>query len=253
MITPSITVTPDVANHLPTDAGKAFINSRVEQARLRQWGSVSASEAATNTTADTATGAYPIPDDLGGDVVMIDVTNVGSSRETITVRLLGQKTSPAAINQAPALAEGGTLRVRLISSDSPYGFDILSHYVEQFWTPILGPTSMLLLRNIARIPLQIDATTHAPLELELLSQMLGLHFKGGRNSSIMRTIERLIRFDMFILESGAGTNVSVAVPNRIPQVAVHRRTRWSEVMQAGHDMAVNAHLEHIARQGTATS
>lgn len=134
-----------------------------------------------------------------------------------------------------------TLAIRLFRG-APDAFDIDSEYVESFWTPILGPTSILLLRSLTRIPLQLDSPTHAPISMALLSEMLGLQLTKGRNSSIVRTIERLCLFSIFELEDTTSDTITVAIPNTIRQVDLHRRKRWSETMTAAHQIAINAHL-----------
>jgi len=88
---PQLTITTQVHQHLPTAAGAAFITQCVTNARNRQWGSVSATEAATNNNGTSATGAYPTPNHLGDEVVMADVTNLGTDTEHITIRLLGEQ------------------------------------------------------------------------------------------------------------------------------------------------------------------
>ena len=52
------------------------------------------------------------------------------------------------------------------------GFDARSHYAETFWLPILGPSTLWLLRNIAqRFDSEPDGFT---LDLENASSALGI-------------------------------------------------------------------------------
>jgi len=142
--------------------------------------------------------------------------------------------------------------VRLITSTCTHGFELDSRYVEEFWTPIAGPTAILLLRTISRIPLQLDNPTPAAIDLELLAEMLGLRFNGGKNSTIVRTIHRLARFDLAINE-GTDTDFNIAVPNRIRPVETHRQNHWSQILVAGHDIALSLHHQQLAQRAGATS
>ena len=130
--------------------------------------------------------------------------------------------------------------VRLITGTCADGFEIDSRYVEEFWTPVVGPTGILLLRTIARIPLHLDSPSHATIDLDLLSQMLGLRFKGGQHSSIVRTITRLTYFELASSEE-TDTEYNIAIPNRVRPVEAHHQKNWSDVIIAGHDIALALH------------
>ena len=77
------------------------------------------------------------------------------------------------------------------------GHDPRSEYVERFWLPTLGPTTLLLLRRLAttfdRSP---DSVT---LDVADLSQSLGLGAREGGSSPLFRSIDRLIQFDLAVL------------------------------------------------------
>ena len=72
------------------------------------------------------------------------------------------------------------------------GHDPRSAYVERFWLPIPGPSSVWLLRRIA------DGLDHNPegfdLDLVATAQSLGVGMRGGRNAPLLRTVERCCRF-----------------------------------------------------------
>ncbi len=72
------------------------------------------------------------------------------------------------------------------------GHDPRSAYVERFWLPILGPSSVWLLRRIAD---GLDRHPHG-FELDLIdtAQSLGVGMRGGRNAPLLRTFERCCRF-----------------------------------------------------------
>lgn len=74
------------------------------------------------------------------------------------------------------------------------GFDPRSHYAETFWLPILGPSTLWLLRSIAmRFDVEPDGFT---MELEEQSASLGIRSNGGRNNAFQRSLHRLVGFNM---------------------------------------------------------
>jgi len=72
------------------------------------------------------------------------------------------------------------------------GYDPRSAYVERFWLPVLGPSTVWFLRRVA------DGLDHHPdgftLDLVDTARSLGVGMRGGRNSPMVRTIERCCRF-----------------------------------------------------------
>ncbi len=74
------------------------------------------------------------------------------------------------------------------------GHDPRSWYVETFWLPTLGPTSLLLLRHLA------DRFEEHPEGLALpvadTAAALGLGPRDGEQSPLVRTIDRLHQFDL---------------------------------------------------------
>ena len=74
------------------------------------------------------------------------------------------------------------------------GFDPRSHYAETFWLPILGPSTLWLLRSIAtRFDVEPDGFT---MHLEEQSASLGIRSNGGRNNAFQRSLHRLVGFNM---------------------------------------------------------
>jgi hypothetical protein len=92
------------------------------------------------------------------------------------------------------------------------GFPADSTYAETYWLPILGPSSLWLLRRMCGwLELRPDgvAVPHVPLAGEL-----GLGHAGGRNSALIRTLARLVAFDMATI-----TGEELAVRRRVPPLA----------------------------------
>src|SRR5438309_11328568 len=74
------------------------------------------------------------------------------------------------------------------------GHDPRSHYVEQFWLGILGPSTTWLLRRIAT---GLESNPGGfELPLSDTARALGLGHMGGRNSPFVRALARLAKFDL---------------------------------------------------------
>ena len=110
------------------------------------------------------------------------------------------------------------------------GHDPRSLYVERFWLPTLGPTSLLLLRRIAA---GLDEHPEGiSLDLGELSQALGLGHREGNSSPVVRSLDRLMQFDLACGEREAGYAVRRSVPpvnrrhvGRLPGAAPGRAPR----------------------------
>jgi hypothetical protein len=72
------------------------------------------------------------------------------------------------------------------------GHDPRSAYVERFWLPILGPSTIWFLRRVVD---QLDREPHGySLDLVETARALGVGMRGGRNSPMLKTVERSCRF-----------------------------------------------------------
>jgi hypothetical protein len=72
------------------------------------------------------------------------------------------------------------------------GHDPRSAYVERFWLPVLGPSTVWFLRRVAD---QLDQRPDGfELDLVATARSLGVGMRGGRNSPMFNTIERSCRF-----------------------------------------------------------
>ena len=127
------------------------------------------------------------------------------------------------------------------------GHDPRSEYVERFWLPTLGPTTLLLLRRLAttfdRSP---DAVT---LDTADLAQSLGLGARDGASSPLLRSIDRLIQFDLAVLMKPG----HYAVRRNAPPVNRRHMHRLPLSLQREHEDWVDAQLgesplEHARRR-----
>ncbi|MEZ5171917.1 MAG: hypothetical protein R3A49_14425 [Acidimicrobiia bacterium] len=130
------------------------------------------------------------------------------------------------------------------------GHDPRSHYVEKFWLPTLGPTSLLLLRHLAT---RFDQSPEGiEIRLASTSQALGVGAREGASSPLVRSLTRLAQFDL-ACDDGRGT---VAVRRNVPPVNRRHLKRlpadlraelaqWNEV---GDDNATLASARKRARR-----
>ena len=113
------------------------------------------------------------------------------------------------------------------------GFDAMSEYTEMFWLPIIGPTATLALRRLCRW------TDESPngfrVSPENLAATLGLGKATSRNSSLIRTLARLVDFGFARREEDnlAVRRVVPVVPNRLAaRFPVGLATRHDRVLDA---------------------
>jgi len=108
------------------------------------------------------------------------------------------------------------------------GFDPRSPYVEIYWLAVLGPSSILAVRRLADWldgkPSGIEIT------LEDLAQSLGLGRSTGRYSPIVRTLQRLVIFDLAAIAWD-----SYALRRTIPPLSVRHQRQLPDDLAARHD------------------
>lgn len=128
--------------------------------------------------------------------------------------------------------ECDTLMVRPWADDviDSLGFDPRAPYVERFWLGVLGPSTTWLLRRVAagfdRCPEGFE------MSLGETAQALGLGDRGGRHSPFLRTVNRMIQFELAqVVTAGAG---ELAVRRRLPPLNRRQMARLSPALQADH-------------------
>ena len=113
------------------------------------------------------------------------------------------------------------------------GHDPRSHYVEEFWLGILGPSTTWLLRRMAS---GLEAHPSGfTMTLADTAKALGLGNKGGRHSPFMRALGRVCQFDLGQLQDEGTLAVRRNLPplNRrqvehLPDTLRAAHTRWQE-------------------------
>lgn len=120
------------------------------------------------------------------------------------------------------------------------GFQLDHPYLEQCWTPLLGPTSVVLLRRIPQLWREHGFTAEIPAGE--LAASIGLGRSTGRNGPLVRTFERISRF-RFAESCGPGElNVFTEVPP-VRDRQLERLPAWN---RRRHDELLGAHLDHLA-------
>jgi hypothetical protein len=112
------------------------------------------------------------------------------------------------------------------------GYDPRSSYAEQFWLPILGPSTTFFLRLAAGLLAeQPEGTELDPGEI---ARRLGLGERSGRNAPFARTLQRCCDFDM---ATALGPSV-LGVRTRLPPLARRHLLRLTPALREQHDHAV---------------
>jgi hypothetical protein len=122
------------------------------------------------------------------------------------------------------------------------GHDPRSLYVERFWLPTLGPTSLLLLRRIAEL---LDQSPDgAGIDVAETSAALGVGHREGKSSPFMRSMDRLVQFDLACATGPDGYAVRRSVPpvnrrhlHRLPDSLRDAHTEWTEAQLAEPPLA----------------
>lgn len=114
------------------------------------------------------------------------------------------------------------------------GHDPRSAYVETFWCPVLGPSSVMLLRRMA--DWLDDSPAGFPLPLKPAAAALGLGHSGGANSPMIRTLARLVRFEMAEVRGEA-----LAVRRMLPPLALRHLARLPGHLAERHRDEYDAH------------
>lgn len=118
------------------------------------------------------------------------------------------------------------------------GFALDHPYVERCWTPVIGPSSVLVLR---RMPELFKGSADPFVHLDELGRGLGIGGT-GRHSAIRRTFDRLVQF-RFASWSGPG---ELDLYTEVPPLSSSRLERVPDFVKRDHDTLLSAHLDHLA-------
>ena len=109
------------------------------------------------------------------------------------------------------------------------GHDPRSAYVERFWLPVLGPSTVLLLRRLAD---GLDAEPDGyQVQLADVDRQLGLGIRGARQSPLLRAVDRCCTF-------GAAQQLPgdrLAVRRRLAPLSSRQTSRLTPALAAEHE------------------
>ena len=108
------------------------------------------------------------------------------------------------------------------------GHDARSLYVETFWLPVLGPSTVLLLRRLAGA--LASSPSGCAIGVVETSRALGLGERPGRNAPLLRTVARCVDFEMARV-TGPG---SIAVRTALPPLTRRHLARLPQSLRDEH-------------------
>lgn len=123
------------------------------------------------------------------------------------------------------------------------GFPLQHPYLEQCWAPLVGPSSVLLLRRCAWLWREGEP---AKLPLEDLAAQLGLGRGTGRNSPARRTVERVVQFRFAAMPAPGELHVYTEIAP-VPAYKLDRLPSWC---QTQHERLLGEHLDALARSAS---
>lgn len=119
-----------------------------------------------------------------------------------------------------------------------HGFRVSDPYIELCWTPIVGPSSVVLLRHLDR-RLRSGPQT---VPLEELAQSIGLGHGTGANSTIRRTVDRLRRYGFLTVAGSGDGTVRIGIHRQVAAVPAHQLDRLTPWQQQHHRSRLSHHL-----------
>lgn len=148
---------------------------------------------------------------------------------TVTVTAVGEseRETPTADRPRPVLRVE-PWRDALVDE---VGHDARSSYVETFWLPVLGPSTVLLLRYLAN---RLESSPEGiDIDLEDTARCLGLGERLGPNAPFARTLKRCVDFEMAEWR-GPGM---FAVRVRLPPLARRHMRRLPPCLMSRDELA----------------
>ena len=112
------------------------------------------------------------------------------------------------------------------------GHDPRSNYVERFWLPVLGPSTVWFLRQLAD---RLDSSPEGfDLDLVETARALGVGMRGGKHSPMLRTVDRACRFGAARMIGTTG----LAARRRLAPLTRAQAERLPASLQRAHAEAI---------------
>lgn len=132
-----------------------------------------------------------------------------------------------------------------VSKVHQVGFPLDHPYVERCWAPVLGPSSVLVLR---RMPELFKGSADPFVHLDELGRGLGIG-GAGRNSAIRRTLDRLVNF-RFASWSAPG---ELDLYTEAPPLSAARLEHVPDFVKREHESLLGTHLDALASSPSRTT
>lgn len=126
------------------------------------------------------------------------------------------------------------------------GFPLDHPYLEQCWAPMIGPSSVVLLRHC--VSLWRNATP-AQVPAEELARQIGLGRGTASSSPLRHTLERIVRFRF----ASTTTPGELEVFTEVPPVPAHRLDRLPAWSRDQHERLLGQHLDGLVRSASQAS
>lgn len=120
------------------------------------------------------------------------------------------------------------------------GFALDHPYLEQCWSPVIGPSSVLLLRRCAWLWQEAEPALIPTAEL---AAQLGLGKGTASHSPLWHTVERIVRFRFAAMT----TPGELEVYTEVPPVMERHLDRLPPWCRRQHDRLLGQHLDSLAR------
>ena len=128
----------------------------------------------------------------------------------------------------------------LVARPDEGAFPIDDLYVVDFYTPVLGPTCVALLRWAAGHLVAGEA-----VEIDLAELAVGLSVQPslGRHAPLIRTLHRLCHFHVAAWnpEPDAETDGRLLIVDHLPPVSTRQAARWPAALITEHQHALARH------------
>jgi hypothetical protein len=127
-----------------------------------------------------------------------------------------------------------------------HGYDPRSAYVERFWLGVLGPSATWLIRRLARG--LDDHPDGFRINVADTAKALGLGEGVGRNSMVVRTVERACQFGAAQLHA----RDRLAVRTHLAPLTARQLKRLPIAVQAAHDTWMHTPIDEEQRRRAIT-
>lgn len=125
------------------------------------------------------------------------------------------------------------------------GLPVNGAYVRRWWLPVLGPSALALLTTLpedAQHPMGVNDRTWRPVDLAC---RLGIGYRGGRASPLIKALERLRQFR--IVQTMDADAPTIIVPDHLAPIGTRGEARMTPYVRAEH----RQHLRALGQGGHA--